>query len=262
VILALLIAQVVDVATHDGKVAVATQAAVTVDGKDVRTSVAQIAGVVFARDGALVVFGGRPGRKGEIECVGRWSASDHDDMVNAIAFGDGWCASASHDRTAVVRDAAGKAVRKLEGHTGGVLALAASPDGKSLVSGGEDSTIRVWDPATGALKRTITNHQDRVATLAWSPDGKYLASGSRDRTLRVWQPEIGRLVRIVRGHDGEVLDVAWTSGALVTACADGKVRAIDESSDAIVRELDAGGYVAAVALTDKEIVAGAKRWGR
>jgi WD40 repeat protein len=187
-----------------------------------------------------------------VEAVGRWRIADHADLVNAVAFGPDWVATGSQDKTIVVRDGNGKPLRTLSGHTAGVLALAASPDGTRLVSSGVDRTIRVWNPATGELLRTITNHGDRVGALAFSPDGKYLASGSRDRSVRIWQPEIGRLVRIVKHHDGEILDLAWTD-ILVSACSDGKVRHID--TDTIVKEYDAGGYIHAVAVTSKEILA-------
>ena len=79
----------------------------------------------------------------------------------------------------------------------GVLALAFSPDGKTLASGytiragSRGADIRLWDVKTGAEKATLKGHHDRIETLAFSPDGKTLASGAADRTARLWSAETG-----------------------------------------------------------------------
>jgi WD40 repeat protein len=255
-------AQILDVAAHGDRVAVAHPSGVTLGGRPVKTAVRQIAGVALSPDGELCVFGGRPGEAGEAEIPGRWIVSDHKDMVNAVAFGADWMATGSQDRTIAIRGLDGKVRRWLSGHTAGVLALAAG--GGWLASAGLDRTIRLWNPATGELARAISNHHDRVGALAFSPDGKLLASGSRDRTVRIWQPETGRLVRIVRDHEGEVLDLAW-GRVLVSGCEDGKVRVIDAAEGSVVDSFDSGGFVWAVAILREEILCAAdeiRRWRR
>jgi hypothetical protein len=76
--------------------------------------------------------------------------------------------------------------RRLMGHSDAVWAVAFSPDGKTLVSGSSDRTLRVWDVASGQSLRTLQGHSGAVGAVAFSPDGKSVVSGSFDNTLRVW----------------------------------------------------------------------------
>ena len=50
---------------------------------------------------------------------------------------------------------AARAVRTISGHTGGVWAVAVTPDGRQVVSGASDKTLRVWDLASGETVRTL-----------------------------------------------------------------------------------------------------------
>ncbi|MDB6118936.1 MAG: translocation protein TolB [Verrucomicrobiaceae bacterium] len=80
----------------------------------------------------------------------------------------------------------GKLVRKFAGHTDALYALAISPDGKQLVTGGYDQKIKLWDLATGKEKATLKGHNGCINALAFRPDGKVLASASADRTIKLW----------------------------------------------------------------------------
>jgi hypothetical protein len=64
--------------------------------------------------------------------------------------------------------------------------MAWSPDGHSLVTGGEDKTIRVWDGLTGQPVATLEGHSNPVYGLSVSSDGKLLASQSGDGTVCIW----------------------------------------------------------------------------
>jgi WD40 repeat protein len=63
----------------------------------------------------------------------------------------------------------------LEGHIAGVRSVAFSPDGKQIVSGSGDTTVRRWDAATGQqLLPALEGHTSGVRSVAFSPDGKQI----------------------------------------------------------------------------------------
>ena len=74
----------------------------------------------------------------------------------------------------------------LEGHTFPVDSVAFSPDGKRLVSGSRDDTVKVWDAQTGQEALSLKGHTNTVSSVAFSPDGKRIVSGSWDKTVKVW----------------------------------------------------------------------------
>ena len=63
------------------------------------------------------------------------------------------------------------------GHTADVLSVAFSPDGRYIVSGGLDNTVRLWERETGKQVRIFEGHTSWVFSVAFSPDGRYIVSG-------------------------------------------------------------------------------------
>jgi len=61
-----------------------------------------------------------------------------------------------------------------------------SLDGKRIVSGSFDNTLKVWDAQTGQETLTLKGHSSYVNSVSFSPDGKRIVSGSTDNTLKVW----------------------------------------------------------------------------
>jgi WD40 repeat protein len=99
----------------------------------------------------------------------------------------------------------------LMGHSHIVRALAISADGKLLISGSWDQTIKVWQLETGKLIRTLKGHRDRVYAIALSPDEQIIASGSADKTIKLWHLETGELLGTFAGHSNIVTALAFTA---------------------------------------------------
>jgi WD40 repeat protein len=82
-----------------------------------------------------------------------------------------------------------------------VLAVAFSPDGRRLASGGYDETVHLWAAPTGQEVATLRGHGEAVTTIAFSPDGQRVASGGEDRTVRVWASAQGTLLKTLRHRE-------------------------------------------------------------
>jgi eukaryotic-like serine/threonine-protein kinase len=94
-------------------------------------------------------------------------------------------------------------------HGGQVVALAFSPDGKTLLTGCSDGTARLWDVVTGKQRLTV-KHQGPVVAVAFNPDGQTFVTGSWDGTARVWKTASAVAVYPPLSHQGKVLAVAFS----------------------------------------------------
>ncbi|MBU7584184.1 MAG: trypsin-like peptidase domain-containing protein [Nostoc sp. TH1S01] len=89
-----------------------------------------------------------------------------------------------------------------------VNSVAISPDGRTLASGNNDKTIKIWNVATGQEIRTLNGHSEAVWSVAISPDGRTLASSSLDATIKIWNIATGQEIRTLNGHSAWVNSVA------------------------------------------------------
>jgi len=98
----------------------------------------------------------------------------------------------------------------LGGHTGGVTALAFSPDGTRVLTGSYDHTARLWDAATGEAVATLAGHTAPVLAVAFSRNGTRVVTGSEDKTARLWDAATGKSVATLTGHTGYVNAVTFS----------------------------------------------------
>lgn len=103
--------------------------------------------------------------------------------IVAMAYGGKRVAVAGN--SLAVRMSTGQFAR-LDGHDGPVLSCAFSPDGRLLVSGGTDKTVRVWSAEEATALATYSGHGGAVRAVAFDPSGKALFSGGDDGMLLRW----------------------------------------------------------------------------
>lgn len=113
-------------------------------------------------------------------------------------------------------------------HAAPVTCVAFAPDGKTLVSGGQDGAVRVWDVASGEQK-TFTQKPDRaVPMVRFTHGGTLLAAGFSDGTIRFLDPVSLRELSVFQATESNNFDVS----------ADGKLIAtVGPSGGAVVTEL-------------------------
>jgi eukaryotic-like serine/threonine-protein kinase len=117
-----------------------------------------------------------------------------------------------------------------DGHTAAVRRAVFSPDGKLLVSAGEDNKVIVWDFARRMPLKTFSEHKGVITTVSFSPDGKWFFTGDEQQTAIVWDAKRLEPAAVWRDQFGRVSGSAFSPDGRVVVYAAGSVSLVRETT--------------------------------
>ncbi|MGE0238555.1 MAG: caspase family protein [Parvibaculaceae bacterium] len=149
-----------------------------------------VASVAFSPDGQRILSGGEDGKIILLDLAS--------DTIAAYFAGQ------KADPSFIYFPQAETQLKEQEGHYGAVYSVAFAPDGRHILSGGQDGEVLLWDIASRKRVRRFAGHLASVLSVAFSADGERIVSGGNDTTTRLWSATTGeQTVMLVSGeaHD-------------------------------------------------------------
>jgi WD40 repeat protein len=185
-------------------------------------------------------------------------------------------ATGTVDGKAIVFDTmTGKRICTFENHNAPITRVAFLPDGKEVVSNGQDEFTRIWNAETGE-ERAAIKHPEVAWGLAVSPDGRLIATGTgghtfdapilhkmlepKETVIRIWDSKAGKLLREMPGHTDMIYSLIFSPDGrtLISGSWDTTIRLWDVASGKELTSVAGQGSIYALAITPdgKHIVAG------
>lgn len=116
--------------------------------------------------------------------------------------------------------------RLFSGHGAAVLSVDYSADGRLVLSGSSDRTLRLWEAATGQERQRLRGLEANLSSVALSRDGRLAIAGAMDALVHIWDLASGQELQPLRGHRGEVTSVAFSpdGDVVLSGSTDGTLR--------------------------------------
>jgi WD40 repeat protein len=121
--------------------------------------------------------------------------------------------------------ASGEVEHILRGHTGKISVLVRSPDGRTLASGSDDGSARLWPTDWSGEPLVLAGHGKEIQTMSFDASGQRLLTTCSDHLARIWDTRDGQLLHVLEGHSSAIWDGAFLpDDRVVTGSADGTLR--------------------------------------
>jgi len=140
--------------------------------------------------------------------------------------------------------------KTLRCHTGIIVSIAFSPDGKYLASASHDKTAILWDVKEGKKWKTLKGHTQGVECIRFANDGKTVATCSGDRSIRIWDVHTGNQLAILKGHSDIVNSIDYSpDGKLLVSCSNHEIRLWNVKTKNEIRITNASDQINCIAFS-------------
>ena len=153
---------------------------------------------------------------------------------------------------------------QMEGHEFTVWSLAITPNAQTIVSGGQDATIRLWDFSSGKELHKFVGHEGPIYNMVMMQDGKHLVSvADKDLAVKIWDIQNHELVSSLAPNSAHVIAVTVSPDQryIATGGEDGFVRIWDIDRGVLLRtsQHEHGIYSMTISPDGRHLLCGSRR---
>lgn len=117
----------------------------------------------------------------------------------------------------------GECLLEFTGHEREITCIRFSPNGKQIVSGSGDMTLRAWDATSGKQLAIFSGHEAEITCVQFSPDGFSLVSGSADKSVRIWHIATSKEILAWKEFDEKIESVEFSPDGKEVVITDQKI---------------------------------------